>query len=235
MPPRHHPFPSPEYYPIFTTVYVRCTDEDVCRVYALCSKMLARAFADPYAAEQENLISNLQRQNIQQNALYTFAFTLLPLLLTLPFIFTFPTSPLISILGMTTLLVSTGRMRFSSPSASSPPPRSAGQQTNTGMFRWLQLTDFEYRLLDAVPEQGPLRIALPWLNIAICAVLGLTAMVLYRRDSSAHSAGMADEMWIFCLLPGIALVMVEVATRSMQDIEKGVGELERLKYRYKGA
>lgn len=192
-------------------------------------------FADPYPTEQENLISDIQRQDAQQNALYTLVFTLLPLLLTFPFIFTFPASPLISILGVTSLLISTGRMRFSSPSASSPPRGLAGQHTGIGMFRWLQLTDLEYQLLDAVPERGPLRVALPWLNVAICAVLGLTAMVLYRRDSTAHGAGMVDGMWIFCLLPGIALAMVEVAMRSMRDVEKGVGELKGLKYRYKGA
>lgn len=102
------------------------------------------------------------------------------------------------------------------------------------MSRWLQLTDFEHRLLDAVPEKGPLRMALPWLNGAICAVLGLTAVVLYRGDGSGRG-GQVEGTWIFCLLPGIAAGMVEVAMRSMRDVETGVGELEGLKYRYKGA
>lgn len=192
---------------------------------------------DLHAAEQENLISTLDHQNTQQNALYTLIFTLFPLLLTLPFIFTFPTSPLLSILGITSLLISTGRTRFSSPSSSpSPPLRPGSKPTATGLSGWLQLTDFEHRLLDAVPENGPLRMALPWLNGGICAVLGLTAVVLYRRGSAASKGGEdVGPLWIFCLVPGIAWAMVEVAMRGMRDVEKGVGELERLRYRYKGA
>jgi hypothetical protein len=181
--------------------------------------------------EQEHLITNLQQQNTQQNALYTLTFTLLPLLLTLPFILTFPTFPLLSVLGITSLFISAGRMRFFSPPL---PPHRASLQTN-GLSRWLQLTDFEHRLLDAVAEGGPLRMALPWLNVAICAVLGLAAVFLYRKGGSGDERGGGGEMWIFCLLPGIALMMVEVALRSMRDVEKGVGELDRLRYRYKGA
>jgi hypothetical protein len=86
-----------------------------------------------------------------------------------------------------------------------------------------------------MPEDGPLRLALPWLNGGICAVLGLTAIVLYWRGSAAGGRGQVEGMWIFCLLPGFALAMVEVAVRSMTDVEKGVGELERMRYRYKGA
>ncbi|ERF70602.1 hypothetical protein EPUS_02468 [Endocarpon pusillum Z07020] len=193
--------------------------------------------------EQENLISTLHNQNAQQNALYTLVFTILPLFLILPFIFTFRFSPLLSILGVTSLLISTGRIRFSSPSSSPsptpPPPRQANQAATSGILNWLQITDFEHRLLDAVPENGPLRMALPWLNGAICVVLGLAAMVLYRRRGRSSGSGRveaeADGMWIFCLLPSIAWAMVEVALRSMEDVGKGVGELERLRYRYKGA
>jgi hypothetical protein len=188
--------------------------------------------------EQEKLISTIHRQNTQQNALYTIVFTLIPLALTLPFIFTCPSSPLISVLGITSLLISTGRMRFSSPLLLPPPPtrRSASRSPAAGISRWLQLTDFEHHLLDVVPENGPLRMALPWLNGAICAVLGLTAVVLYHSGSSdGGRGGGVDETWIFCSLPGIAWAMVEVAMRSMRDVEEGVGELKRLRYRYKGA
>jgi hypothetical protein len=191
-----------------------------------------------YPTEQENLISTIHHQNTQQNALYTIVFTIIPLTLTLPFIFTFPSFPLISVLGITSLLISTGRMRFSSPLSSPPPPirRSASRSPAAGISKWLQLTDFEHRLLDVVPENGPLRMALPWLNGAICTLLGLTAVVLYHSDSSdGGRGGGVDETWIFCLLPGIAWAMVEVAMRSMRDVEEGVGELKRLRYRYKGA
>ena len=63
---------------------------------------------------------------------------------------------------------------------------------------------------------------------------------MYRKGgngggSNGNGKGKDDGMWLFCLLPGIAWAMVEVALRSMRDVEKGVGELERLKYRYKGA
>lgn len=50
-----------------------------------------------------------------------------------------------------------------------------------------------------------------------------------------EGGGEEDGRWVFCLMPTIALVVVEIAIRSMRDVEKGVGELERLKYRYKGA
>ncbi len=103
---------------------------------------------------------------------------------------------------------------------------------------WLQITDFEHRLLDTVPENGPLRMALPWLNGAICVVLGLAAMVLYQRGTSSGAEKEeigAEGMWLVCLLPGIACTMIEVTLRSMQDVDRGVGELDRLRYQYKGA
>lgn len=194
-----------------------------------------------FRSEQENLISHLHDQNSQQNALYTLVFTVLPLLLILPFIFTFRSSPLLSILGVTSILISTGRMRYFSPSSiSSPPsPRSGKQAATPGILSWLQVTDFEHRLLDTVPENGPLRMALPWLNGGICAVLGLSATVLYRRGGISGGAEKvetgADGTWIFCLLPSIVWTMIEVTLRSMQDVDKGVGELDGLRYRYKGA
>lgn len=122
-------------------------------------------------------------------------------------------------------------MRFSSPAAASP-PKTARQPTNEGVLRYVHLTDLEHRLLDAMPDNGPLRTALPWLNGSICVVLALAAVVLYRRAGRAAEAG---GLWVLCLLPGIAWLMVEVAIRSMRDVEKGVGELEKLRYRYKGA
>lgn len=185
--------------------------------------------------EQDNLISNLLQEDTQQNALYSLIFTILPLLFILPFVFTLPTSPLVSILGITSLLISAGRMRFSSAPPSPSPLDPASPLTGAAVTRWFQLTDFEHRILDAVPEDGPLSAALPWLNGAICAVLCLTAMVLYWRGSSMVGTGFSDEKWVVCLLPGAACGMVEVAIRSMRDVEKGVGELKRLRYRYKGA
>lgn len=189
------------------------------------------------APEQENLISNLHHQNTKHNALYTFIFTILPLLFTPPFLLILPLSPLLRILGTTSLLISAGRMRFSSPTT--PPSshlRPNSKPTATGLLRWLQLTSFEHRLLDAAPEHGPLRRALPRLNGGICALFALTAVVMYWKDSTAGPDGQSTiVVCILCLLPGIAGVMVEVAMRSMREVETGVGELKRLRYRYKGA
>jgi hypothetical protein len=128
-------------------------------------------------------------------------------------------------------------MRFSSPTISPPPPlRPYSKPTATGLLRWLQLTRFEHRLLDAAPEDGPLRRALPRLNGGICALFTLTAVVMYWKDFAAGRDGKStNAVCILCLLPGTAGVMVEVAMRSMREVETGVGELERLKYRYKGA
>ncbi len=184
------------------------------------------------APEQEGLVTSFQEKNAHQNAIYTVIFTLLPLLLTLPFILRFSASPLLSTLGITSLCISAGRTRVSFSSQPIPPRKSS--QTD-GLLRWLQLTDFEHRLLDAVPEGGPLRMALPWLNVAICAVLALAAALLYWRGRDDGGGGQGNGMWVLYLLPAIAQAMVEVALRSMRDVEKGVGELERLKYRYKGA
>jgi hypothetical protein len=128
-------------------------------------------------------------------------------------------------------------MRFSSPTIPpSPTPRLNRRPTATGLLRWLQLTSFEHRLLDAAPENGPLRKALPWLNGGICALFALTAVVMYWKDPAAGRDGnLTNAVRILCLLPGIAGVMVEVAMRSMREVEIEVRKLDRLKYRYKGA
>jgi hypothetical protein len=189
------------------------------------------------------VISNLQTQNAEQNALYVLAFSLLPICFTIPFVFVFPMGPLMSTLGITSLLISTGRARYFSHQSSSMSPSSPMSSLgNTrrpgkamGLLAWTQLTSFENRVLDNIPEGGPLRKALPRLNVAICALLSSTVVLLYLTTSRDRRDPTMATTSVCTLLPVIAAVVVELAVRSMQDVDKGIGELEGLKYRYKGA
>jgi len=78
-----------------------------------------------------------------------------------------------------------------------------------------------------VIEKGPLQLYLPYLNAALVALLALAGFVGQRVGKREGEA-----LW-FALLPGVVYGIVVVAKAIMGSVD--VGELEGLKYGYKGA
>lgn len=75
-------------------------------------------------------------------------------------------------------------------------------------------------------EKGPLELYLPYLNAVLVAVLALAGFIGRRADENE------GELW-FALLPGVVYGVMVVAKVIMGSVD--VGELEGLKYDYKGA
>ena len=136
-------------------------------------------------------------------------------------------------LAITSLLITAGRMRFSR--LQTPLPRSRNGLEQDRFVRWCRLSEVEQSLVDAVPDDGPLRIALPWLNLAMCVVLTLGAVSSLLSEPNGGAYRGPGGMWIFPLLPATAWMMREEAVRNMATVDQGVGDLQSLRYRYKGA
>jgi hypothetical protein len=77
-------------------------------------------------------------------------------------------------------------------------------------------------------ERGPLELYLPYLNAILVVLLALTGFVGQQRVKEGQGEG----MW-FALLPGVVYGVVVVAKGIMGSVD--VGELEGLRYGYKGA
>lgn len=77
-------------------------------------------------------------------------------------------------------------------------------------------------------EKGPLELYLPYLNAVLVALLALAGFVGQRRAGEREVEG----MW-FAVLPGLVFGVVVVAKSIMGSVN--VGELEGLRYGYKGA
>ena len=80
-----------------------------------------------------------------------------------------------------------------------------------------------------VDEEGPLQKYLPYLNIGICIMLAIAS---WRTKGRTDAPG---GLFLFLLLPGLTLGAVTGAKSSMQNVEQGIGDLNRLRYDYKGA
>lgn len=72
---------------------------------------------------------------------------------------------------------------------------------------------------------------LVYLDAVMCALLGLSSWALRRRTGESKDG--QDGFWILCLVPGVMFLVVMISRQLMGSVD--VGELERMKYRYKGA
>jgi len=81
--------------------------------------------------------------------------------------------------------------------------------------------------LEAFSPERPIHKFIPYLNGILGLLLAVNALS-WRGRSGVHG-----EFWILCLLPTIIFSISVAARRIMLDVD--VGELEHLKYGYKGA
>jgi hypothetical protein len=77
-------------------------------------------------------------------------------------------------------------------------------------------------------EKGPLELYLPYLNAVLVALLAVAGFVGRQRAEEGEGEG----FW-FALLPGLVYWVVVAAKGIMDSVD--VGELEGLRYGYKGA
>lgn len=74
-------------------------------------------------------------------------------------------------------------------------------------------------------DDSPLRKYLDHLNAVLC-------IVLLPFAYKAKYQGRVDDVW-FAVMPGVVFVLVYIVRTQLKPVD--VGELERLKYGYKGA
>jgi hypothetical protein len=77
-------------------------------------------------------------------------------------------------------------------------------------------------------EKGPLELYLPYLNAVLVVLLAVAGFVGQKRGGEGQGEG----IW-FAVLPGLVYGVVVVAKSIMGSVD--VGELEGLRYGYKGA
>ncbi|KEF55964.1 uncharacterized protein A1O9_07544 [Exophiala aquamarina CBS 119918] len=183
--------------------------------------------------EQETLITNLRSSETATNVQYTVFFTALPIITILVFIYflflsTKKSVTLACLLSITSLLatayimymIPTGAALFTNPVR----PRldlSAVALRRRG--RQIDLPDF------FGGADSPLTQYLPYLNTFLSVLLALLALG-FRGKS-----GVPDGIWAFFLLPGMVFAIVLVVRASINDIQKGLTELQGMRYDYKGA
>ena len=162
--------------------------------------------------EQESLISNLRTKEAEQNAQYNLIFSILPLIVVLPFLIYLPSctprTALFCLLAVTSLCSTAFIMRY----------LPLGSPHTRGQIRQI-----------SIEIDGPVEMYLPYLNGAISGLLLLASWSLKRRPDSQEG------LWVFLLLPAIMFAMVMIARKSMADVEAGITQLDSMKYNYKGA
>jgi hypothetical protein len=170
--------------------------------------------------EQETLIRTLQTENIARNTLYTHLFLSLPLgctLAYLPPLFN-PQTYLLALLSITSLL-STAYILYYLPAG----------KTGIAEIDALNVKEKskERRLprLGEVVDKGPIEMYLPYLNLGLSGVLALAGLLVGGKGAELFSG--------FGYLPGLIYGFVIVAKVVMGSVD--VGELEDLKYGFKGA
>ena len=168
--------------------------------------------------EQEHLITSLKAKEASENEQYTLVFSILPLIVTLPFIYHLfagsglRSMPLLCLLSITSLLSSAYTMRFIPIYSASAPGKA--QLARPALF---------------VDSDSPVQTLLPLLNLVIAVLLLLISWAVKGRASAPEA------LWLFLPLPAVMLGVITVARKSMADVQAGIGELEGKKYDYKGA
>jgi len=163
--------------------------------------------------EQEELIKTFVENDATKTEAYKKAFLALPVLSLFLYIPTLlhPTTTnfLPTILSFTSLSCTIYILYTipSRPTSSQPKPSSTFLQTT--------------------PPQSPLEKYLPHLNATLCIVLLLAAW-----RAKLAGAEREEEMYL-SILPPVVFLIIYVARTQLKPVD--VGELEKLKYGYKGA
>ncbi|KAI1630038.1 hypothetical protein EDD37DRAFT_645763 [Exophiala viscosa] len=178
--------------------------------------------------EQEHLLTKLRASESSTNAQYTLIFTALPLIVTLPFLWyltlsTSRTMALLCLLSITSLASSSYIMFFVPTSTSQSPSVAERSAPNLGSRAEAARRKF------TLSDQSPINQYLPYLNASIDALLFLASMAYRSRTN------VPEGLWLFLLLPAVMFAMVFMARRSINEISRGLDELQGLRYEYKGA
>ena len=178
-------------------------------------------------SEQEHLLTRLRASESSTNAQYTLIFTALPLVVTLPFLWylTLSTSKSMALLCLLSItsLASSSYIMFFVPVSTSTSPSVAERSAPPNSRAEAARRKF------ALSDQSPINQYLPYLNASIDALLFLASMAYRRRTN------VPEGLWLFLLLPGVMFAMVFMARRSINEISRGLDELQGLRYEYKGA
>lgn len=184
--------------------------------------------------EQSTLISQLQSQNSSSNQNLVPLLIALPILSSLPFLYvlffsgssTPPSLRLLSSLSLTSLISSVfasgllshgpGSRRNEQPVR---PSQVFGSPTSSGGV--------------GSDELSPLQRYLPNLNWGLAALIALSGMFL--RNEVLTGGPIQEHFWMWCFVPGVIVVVIEVSTKAIADVEDGLVGLGGLKYDYKGA
>lgn len=197
--------------------------------------------------EQETLITNLRSSETKSNAQYTMIFTALPLAVILPFLrFLFTSSKksitLACILSITSLL-STAYIMYMIPAdaalffSTSADNHAASLDLSAVVNRRSQRArqqaaahrDGGSSTFFAGGPDSPLTVYLPFLNAFVAVLLVVLA------GGFRGKPGVPDGLWAFFLLPGLVFVVVLTVRSSIGDVQKGLTELQGMRYGYKGA
>ncbi|KAL1872168.1 hypothetical protein Plec18167_006771 [Paecilomyces lecythidis] len=164
--------------------------------------------------EQERLINDLRLRDDARNAEYKLIFSIVPLVSVIAFVPGLFSSAatasgrFISLLSTVSLLASAYIMRY----IPHPKPDPKGKRPVRNLGH-----------VDLVKEH------LVAINAGVCALVTLLA---YVTDYGSR-AGYAGVPWALGLVPGVVFGIVCIARKLMLSVD--VGQLENLKYDYKGA
>ena len=174
-----------------------------------------KACADTTDPEQEELISELRKTEVRNNARYMLAFSILPLVVASVFL-VYLRSPsrrdglrcLTALTAVTSLILSSLTMYYLTPA-----PGSSGELRNPRV----------------IPSGGPVHTFLPKLNGTLAFLLVLASFAERRKLDSPEG------LWVLLMFPMIIYGLVIYARWAMAAVEEGLKELDRMKYSYKGA
>ncbi|EED23646.1 conserved hypothetical protein [Talaromyces stipitatus ATCC 10500] len=156
--------------------------------------------------EQEDIIKNLTQKNETDNRFYHTVFTVVPLIAIIAYI------P-----GLFSSLSTAGQRLIYLSCISSFLATAYIMESSTFSRDGTVMTDLSRWLSNAPSEAHKKNLIIA--NSALCALLALGS--LYTADT------------VLYLLPGILLAITSLARRVITEVD--VGELEKLRYEYKGA
>jgi hypothetical protein len=182
--------------------------------------------------EQEQFLQNLQASDTSKNTTYTYIFTGLALVYILPFVrylalSTSKSMTLLCLLGITSL-VSTAYIMYmvpvSTPVGALSSSTRGSASTQRRQFHALSSTSFLF-----TSSESPINQYLPYLNGFIGVLLCMAAWAYHTKSDVPQG------FWFSLLYPGPTFGVVLMVRRNMVEIQKGLTELNGMRYGYKGA